>query len=1200
MTRMRKSAIALALLSAGVLAVAVLLVSGQDAGVNFFKSSLERTAAAFPGWSLEAEGYSGNPVAGFTARNVRLIYGGEKVAGAERLSVSLSLVSLLKGASGVEKISVAGADISSIELLAAARDTELPAGPEASPPGLPVIVLSPSRISTPMGILKADILRLTPGSDTVTFEGKGSFLGTKVEIGGSLTSDDSILLTDSFLTAGDASAVLSGEAFPNFFLEGKVENLNLERVTSLLSLPVSMKGIVDSTIVVSRPGGKLLVSGDGEIRGGDVAGLLAEGAFFWSADEEKATLSPAGGKIFSSSAEGSLSVFFGAVTGTEIKLNLKDVDFEEWTRFFSWLSFGRGKLTSVKVNLAGPLDRLSGPVGFNAADTVLQGFPVTNLAGRLSLDEGKRISVEASGKWLTSPFSAAAKVTVDEKDRTETLLTINSEKFDIKSAGGVFAPGLNLSGAGAGKLDVKYPFEGAMTLTGSISVPGLSVAGTAAGKLAASFTVNDDVLKLGQTSLSLPGGGIITARGILTGLSGEKGAMDLEGEGKNIPWAFIESLALPSGASGLSGKADLRWKARSPLKNPSVDFDLRGGDTPLATALPLKNLALTGRISHAELVLTEGTAALWGGKAKLSGRASLKGDKSALDFKGTFSGTAFSEIVLGLGLPSEGASGALSGEFAVSGTGNAPSLSLTVKGEKLSAGGIPIENVNAKASGIFPRLELTAFSATALKSKATAAGFLELKKKGRIDLSASVADLDLRELISALSPGASPGGKITGKAAIKGVLGEPLSAEFSGTSPLLTFHGLLAEKASFSLKPDGKGAYFLKGEGKAGESILAVEGRLALIDGGAEITLKNSRKIDLGATVAGLSAQSAGMISGEADFTARGVIRRDGAVWEGLLTSGALGFYRTEVNNVNLPFTWKDGKVTVAGGGADYHGGKAVFSGAADTAAMRWEGELSVKDMDLARATEKLLEGRGLVTGKADLTVKGSGMGGMVGMVFGSGRLSAKEGAVSGFDAIKTVSDSGAVNFSSVLASFNLDGRNIFLLPGSRVSAPVGDSVYRYFTASGSLGWNDAPLDLKCGGDINVRALNAFLGALQGIISVDGNPLTDPAFLQKFLTGLLGGMSVKDFRETSFNLKGTWDSPLLTDLKVTSDAAPVSIPHSDNSGKNETKIKIKVEIPTGEGKDTTTSTEDQVKKQLLENIMKQIIRPGSDEGPTDH
>ena len=1199
MTRKKKMAVIFALLTA-VLLAAALLVFGENAGADFFRSSLEKAAASFPGWRLEADSYSGNPFLGFAARNVRVSYKGEMLARADSLSLSLSLFSLLKGSSGIEKISVSNASLSSAELLAAIRDTDLPPDPGGMSPGLPVIILAPSRISTPMGILRADILRLTPGRDTVTFEGKGSLLGTKVEIGGSLGSEGQIITADSFLRAGDAAAALSGEIFPDFFLEGAVENLDLEKATALLSLPISIKGVVNSSIAVSRPGGKLLVSGEGEITRGDIEGLLTEGAFMWSADEDKATLSPDGGRVFSSPAAGSLSVFFGPVPLAEIKLSLENVDMEEWTSFFSWLSFGKGRLSSLKADLGGPLDRLSGPVSFKSEKAVLEGFPVTGLAGRLTVADGNRMDLEASGKWLETPFTATAKVTVDEEKRTETLLAIKSEKLDLKSAGGAFAPGLKLSGAGTGSLDVKYPFSGSFSLSGSLSVPKLSVADKNAGKLSAAFTMEGEILKIGSASLSLPGGGTLTAKGSLSGLSGNRPVMAFEGEGKSIPWAFIESLALTSPSPGLSGSADLRWSANSPLAAPSVEFDLRsGGEAPLSANLPVKAIVLRGRLSAGELAVSEGSGAIWGGNIRLSGKASLGAEKPVLDFKGSFSGVSLSEIAGNMGMPGASSSGSLSGEFAISGK-EPQSLSLSVRGTDLSAGGVTVKGLTAKAGGAFPRLGLTSFSARILNSELTAEGWIELKKKGKMELSASVTELDLRELTSALFPGAGLGGKINGKAVLKGSMGEALSMNFSGTSPLITLHGLLAEKVKFSFSPDGKGGYSLAAEGKAGESILAAEGRLAFTGRGVEVFLKNSRKIDLGATAAGLSAQAAGIFSGEADFTAAGVFDGKSSLWEGRVTSRKLGFYRSEVENVDLPFAWKEGRITVSRGEADYHGGRAVFSGSADTGAMRWEGELSVKDMDLAKATEKMLGGRGLITGKADLTVKGSGSGGMVGMVFGSGRLSAREGSVSGFDALKTVSDTGAVNFSSVLASFNLDGRNIFLLPGSRVSAPVGDRIYRYFTASGSLGWNDSPLDLKCGGDINVRALNAFLGALQGIISVDGNPLTDPAFLQKFLTGLLGGMSVKDFRETSFNLKGSWDSPVLTDLKVTSAAAPASVPKPNGQGKNETQIKITVEIPTGEGKDTTSSTEDQFKKQILENIMKQIIRPGGEDGPTDH
>jgi translocation and assembly module TamB len=626
------------------------------------------------------------------------------------------------------------------------------------------------------------------------------------------------------------------------------------------------------------------------------------------------------------------------------------------------------------------------------------------------------------------------------------------------------------------------------------------------------------------------------------------------------------------------------------------EFALRGRATPLSKILPLRGAVLKGRFSGGELSLSEAAASLWGGKVQFSGKISSLAHSPSLNFRGAFSGLALRQAAADLGTSPSSASGTVGGEFSLSGKASSPSLSLSLNGPELSAGGLSVRSLAAQAEGTLSSLRLTSFSARVLDAPVTAEGTLELKQKGKISLSASSRELDLRKLSGAFFPDVSLGGTAAAKVSLSGTIGGKLSAVFSGTSPLITFSGLLMEKAAFSLKPDGKGAYALAAEGALGKSILAVEGKMAFTPRGTEITLKNSKKIDLGATAAGLSAQSAGMVSGEADFTARGLLNEKGSAWEGHIRSSSLGFYRTDVTSVDIPFSWKDGRITIRDGKALYHGGPAAVSGMVDPATMRWEGNLTVKGMDLGSATERILGGKGSVTGKADLTARASGTGGMVGMVFGSGQLTAKDGSVSGFEALKSVSDTGVVKFSSVLASFNLDGRNIFLLPGSRVSAPVGDNVYRYFSASGSLGWNDSPLDLKCVGDINVRALNAFLGALQGIIAVDGNPLTDPAFLQRFLSGLLGGMSVRDFRETSFNLRGTWDAPVLTDLKVTSPAAPASIPRPNGSGKNETTIKITVEIPTGEGKDTSASTEDQVKKQLLENIMKQIIRPGTDDG----
>jgi len=1196
MSKPGKKAVLFFFLLAVPAAAVLFLISGKDAGTDLFKTSLNDSLRDLPGWSLEAGRFSGNPVTGFTAWDVRLSFENDEILRADSLTVSLSLLSLLRGSSGIDRISLKNGFVAAEPLFAAAGKTELPSAPGGKPLDLPVVIVSPSEVSTPLGKLKLDLLRLTPGQGTVTLEARGNFLGTPVELGGSLAEDEKIFLTNGYLKAGSTAASLSGEMYPEFFLEGNVENLDLEKAGSLLSVPFSMKGTVASTITASRPGGKLLLSGEGEILEGDIWDLLTEGRFHWSADGEKATLSPAGGTVFSSPVEGSLSVFFAPVPVAEIKLGLKNADFKEWTRFFSWLSFGRGVISSLRVDLEGPFDRLGGTVAFASPKAVLEGFPVTELKGGLDLTGGNLIDLRATGKWLGSSFSASGKVAVDENERTETALEIRSDRFDLKSSGAVYVPGFELSGTGTGKLSLKYPFEGEMTLSGDLSAPKLTVLGTPAENLSAVFTGTADGLNVSSVSLSVPGGGTVSGKGTLSGLSGDAPAMAFSGEGKNIRWAFIESLASSSKPLDASGTADLKWSARSPLAAPVVEFDLRGRDTPLSKILPLRGAVLKGRFSGGELSLSEAAASLWGGKVQFSGKISSLAHSPSLNFRGAFSGLALRQAAADLGTSPSSASGTVGGEFSLSGKASSPSLSLSLNGPELSAGGLSVRSLAAQAEGTLSSLRLTSFSARVLDAPVTAEGTLELKQKGKISLSASSRELDLRKLSGAFFPDVSLGGTAAAKVSLSGTIGGKLSAVFSGTSPLITFSGLLMEKAAFSLKPDGKGAYALAAEGALGKSILAVEGKMAFTPRGTEITLKNSKKIDLGATAAGLSAQSAGMVSGEADFTARGLLNEKGSAWEGHIRSSSLGFYRTDVTAVDIPFSWKDGRITIRDGKAQYHGGPAAVSGMVDPATMRWEGNLTVKGMDLGSATERILGGKGSVTGKADLTARASGTGGMVGMVFGSGQLSAKDGTVSGFDALKTVSDTGAVKFSSVLASFNLDGRNIFLLPGSRVSAPVGDNVYRYFSASGSLGWNDSPLDLKCVGDINVRALNAFLGALQGIIAVDGNPLTDPAFLQKFLSGLLGGMSVRDFRETSFNLRGTWDAPVLTDLKVTSPAAPASIPRPNGSGKNETTIKITVEIPTGEGKDTSTSTEDQVKKQLLENIMKQIIRPGTDDG----
>lgn len=1188
------------LFSALLMVIAVFLLTGQDAGTSYFKSTLQEILKDMNGWSFDADRISGNPFTGYKAENIRIFFENGEVARAENITVHLSLLSLLKGSPGAGKIFVTNTFISTEEFFDALRKTNFPSSSGGMPKFLPVVVLSPSVLATPLGNLSLNLLRLSPGDGTVTFEGKGNFLGTPVEVGGSLAAENTVSLTNAFLKAGETTVSLSGEVSPEIFLEGNVENLHLETIASLANLPFSAKGTVSSTLTVSRPGGKVLVSGEGDIQNGEIWNLLTEGTFRWSADEQKATLSPVKGKVFSSPVEGTLSVFFGRRLLTEMKLRLKNADFKEWTRVFQWLSFGQGTLSTLNVDLEGPFNSLSGPIVLSSTKSLLQNFPVTELKGNLFLTNGKTIDLDAVGKWNDSPFSAKGEIQVGRKGTTSTKLRLRSEKLNLKNVGMIYAHGISLDGVGTGEASMTFSPDGELDLAGRLTASNFSILESRAENLSVVFSGTKNTVAISTFSMSLPGGGILTGKGNLTNLAGTTPRMALEGDGKSIRWSFIESLVAPTKPLGFAGLFDLHWTAQSPLADPTVEFELKGRDTPLSANLPLRDTTVKGRLARRELSLSDGTASLWGAKVDFSGKTSFD-PFPTLDFAGSFSGLSLKQATAQWGTTLRKTEGVLAGTFSLSGKAASPVLSLSVNGPDLSVEGLPVKDFLGKAEGTLPLVKLSAFSARILDTALSAAGTVELSKGGKVDIVASAKELDLRTVSGTFFPDVNLGGKVDGELSISRHTGGTISVVFTGTSPLVTFHGALLEKTKASLVLDGKGGFSLFAQGSLGKDHFSVEGRVAFTAAGMEIILQNSAKIDLGAAAAGFSAQAADMFSGEADFHAKGLFGEKETSWKGAITSKKLDFYRTEVNDVNIPFVWKDGTVTVTDGTAHYHGGTVTFAGKMDPLTMRWEGNLSVKGINLENATRRILEKHGKISGKADLTLRGSGTGGMVGMVFGSGQLSAWDGALSGFDSLKAVSEKGEVKFSSVLASFNVDGRNVFLLPGSRVSSPVGDSVYRYFSASGSLGWNNSPLDLKCVGDINVRALNAFLGALQGILSIDtadGNPLTDPQFLQHFLSGLLGGMSVRDFRETAFNLKGTWNAPVLSGLKVTNTVTPASISRPDDSGKNETPIKITVEIPTGEGKNTSTSTEDQVKKQLLENIMKQIIKPGSTEDGT--
>ncbi|MDI9369781.1 MAG: hypothetical protein QM446_02520 [Synergistota bacterium] len=1190
MSRPKKLVFTLAVcVFAALVLCGVFLLTGQDAATSVFRSALEDAFEGLDGWTFEADGLSGNPVFGYSASNLRVFFKGEMIATAERLSVRLSLLSYLRGEGVVSRVTVNSGTLSGEGLIHALIDTDFADALEGSSTSLPVLVFEPAFLSTPMGSVSLNFLRLTPKDDTVSFYGQGGFLGFPIELGVSFITGDQLFLTDAFFRGGDAVVSLSGSLFPDTRLEGYVDAFRLDFISELLNLPLTAKGTFDSTLLIERPFGKLLASGEATIENGDIWDLFMDGDFSWSADEEKAVLYPSeDATVFSSPVSGVFSLFFGKTPIAEIALALKDLKIDEWSRCFPWLSFATGELASLKLDLSGPFDGLGGPMALYADRAVLQGFDVEDMSCSLLMKDGSSLDINGAASWAGSKFTFSGKSLFEDDEESLTSLVLNSEGLNLKRVGEIYAPSLSLEGSGKAELALSVPETDPLSFTGKLTFDRASILHVPVERLNAAFSGLDDSISVDSFSLSPGGEGLVSGRGTIREVYTASPSMAIQGDAKGVKWNVLEG-ALQ--APPLGGLFDASWTLSGPIDSPTATFSLSGGETPLMSALPLKGLKTQGRYENDSLRIISASASLF--KGSLSAEGSLDILSRSISLKGRFDGLSAGDMATSaLSIDNE-VEGSIAGEFSLSEKLPSPTLGITFHSPRITVGGIDMESVRGSLVGTPVALKVADLSAKVLGANVGASGVIGLAKGGEVDLAVELGELDLHELAAVYFPSVRLGGQLFSKLAFSGKADGPITTSFEGKIPVLSAYGLIIENAFFSLAPEEDDAFSIVAGVKLGESAITFKGKAEFTEEGLRYSLENEDGIDLCKAIPAVASQTAGMFEGSAIFEISGTIS-DSPSFEGTASASSLRIQRMNMTDVSIPFTWRDGLLLVSEGTALFHGGKARFDGKIDPLTMRFEGTAQVKEMDLESASSRILEGSsGRVGGIGDLTIRGNGTGGMMGLVFGSGQFSARDGVVSGFESLKSVSASGEIPFSSVIASFNMDGRTIFLLPGSRMSAPPGNEVFRFFSASGSIGWNDTPLDLKCSGDINVRALNAFIGAMQGFLTIDGNPLTDPQFLQRFITGLIGGMTSRDFRETTFNLRGSWDAPEMTDLKIASENTPAVIPFSNAGRDNDNKIRITIEVPTGAGSDTTTSPEEQVKKQLIENILKTIITPGT-------
>ena len=1168
----------------GALAFGYALFQGIDIGTDMVRSELLNAVSGSMKGRCDVASVSGNPIVGYRIRDLRILSGDVVVATVGRLRLRVDPLRLLRGGDPVSSVAVSDgfADLPGILDLLKPSDSD-------AFPALPRIALRRVLLDLPVGPVSIDrvtIGALVASQDRARVTGTLSFRDRPVSLDGELRRDGVAALHAAADVASlDLSGPLTGAPFSVV-----VSVPDLSKLSPLLpseTPPLSGKATASLRVAPSEQN---IVAGRLSLADMTAASLdIPDATASFGFDGRRLSVASLDATVMETRVTGNGAMLLAENPKVYLSLRAAGLPMKEWKKAFPDAALLTGTMDWLTATVSGTFSSPRSVVTIRTARLSVAGVAVKNIRGHVDV-RPDGYGVDFLGTVAGTPLHVAGKGRGNDAPRLE----IRSDRIDLAALAADIPElsGLGISGFARGDATV----EG-RKIRASLDGKNLRIAGLPVD--AASVSLNGTTTQLSLDPIALASeGSTLTGKGTVKIRDGSP-LLALAGSGKLQQKTAARLISdVP-----VSGPVTFAWSVEGRAADPVVTLDAEGRNLTLAKTVPVSSLTLRARYENGSVVFRDAGAVVLGGTVSLQGDVRQIGSKPRMALAATMRGVNLALLQRALG-----STVAMAGQADGSATIEGPAESPVIRGALNAAGSVEQRPAQLRASLemkdgaiVFPSINLSVLS-TDLAGR----GRITLpaaKKPGSVSLNATATKIDLRTLNAAAGLDLPLFGTVVAELSVSGKTDAP-AFSLSLTAPELRAYGLNLTGFNAQIRPsparrtDPGIALLLKAS--LGGRPLQLFGKLIPGQDSARLILRSERTpVDLAGLSEALAVDRTGLMSGKVSFSMDATLRGDSISGTGNVGSKRATFSGFEIRDFSFPFAVSDEGVTVTKGTASLYGGDAKVTGAYRFDQGSWTCNIAAVSMDLDQITRPLLAAPAKITGSADLTMKTSGTSGRFLFVFGDGTFSARNGVISGFPALKKLSEAGTLRFNSLLSNFNVDGKQLYLLPGSRASAHPGDNVYRYFGVNGTVGLGTTdPFDLKCSGEINLRALNTVLGALQGLLSIDGT-LASATFLQNFLTGLVGGLSTKDFRETSFSLKGTWDKPLMSDFKVAQPAKrgpdiPWTTSTKGTNG-NGREFTIRIDIPTGPGADSTPDAEDQVKKQILENIMKSIVTTGESE-----
>lgn len=1200
--------------------------------VNFMGDMVLRQIEKAVNEQLRAEisvsPFKGNPLAGLRGDGLVVSRSGDVLLSADSVAIDISLPSLLTGSARVGRLTIDGLRSDYDSLLAMLPEKGADTGPRDIP--IDKVVVNRSLVDTPWGPLEFDNSTLRPhNTEKLELDFSGVFREAPAAFSGFIEKKEgNWTLRGVKLRLADGTAAAEGPVFPSPDLTLTLKNLDLERVAAFVPELGGeiLSGSVGGNMKITGLQRDMRIHGEGTLKDAVIAGIaLQELKAEWDYSPNKIWVKIHKGNIFKSSLTGDFRLDReGNIPYLTMKATVNDLNFSDWTKktgFLGGVTGGAreneaqhfsGVVTSLDAELEGPLNALTGYADLAPSSFSYKTMKLTEVKGRAVFSGKPSGAVNFSAKYRGGGMTLAGELGLASDAVSD--LRFNAASLAMEELGPLSGALKKYSPKGA--VDVSATLTGKpgeWTLRGSVASEQITEARYGTFKkirLNPEYRFNGSSLLLSDSSAEW-NGAEVTARGVLP-----LGAtpLDLTGSFKNAATENFQTLLPVFKTLGLDTTLSGRLSVGGTFAAPTVRAELA------AERGRLRGLAFgrtSGRLDYVpgKLTLSPLSLGVDGGKAVLALEVLFPRNAAGTylpalwDAKGDLSNIPASALngLFGLEQPLDGA---LYGAVSAGNGGGGLGWSFDARGKNLSWSEFRADEAMGKIYGDASAVNIEDLRLSFLRSDTIMNGRITLPGGGQadggaLDITVTAKRINVYELLRRhILAVRGFQGLIEASARITGTVDNPLISGEGTIAPLryrsfllpmvdVRFGGTLREIT-------GAGVARLKG------GTLNADARFWQEAGkwNAELAA-DAREINLRQIGRYLPEDFREKLDGSADITLKGGGQLGSFSGSGTFKSGHMRIWGVDVNDINAPFYVSDGFAIMEDVRAKSSGGEVSGGGAIDMANNLWGGNLSVLSADVSTFMKQSVpQVKGSVTGKGDFSIRTGGEMGRLSTVRASGVLKLRNGTLSGFKAVEAAQKftrGNPLRFETVQATFGYSGGFLTIMPGSQAIAPRNDPVYRYAMLDGTIDKNGT-IALFAMGKANIQALNALLGAIQGLMELDINlnePLDTGELLQGIIGGALSGFSRSDFRFVTMGIRGTYDAPRFENVLVQSgkkaahDAIPKtsSDPKEDTVSDHNTTFRFRFEIPVGPGVPASRSgLDDQARGQILRNALDGLIR----------